>query len=44
MVVSAKLATLRECDEYYSLEDVYDLLEILTVDSANERLANKARE
>jgi hypothetical protein len=41
-VVGARLATLRELDTVYGLEDMYDLLEILTVERHNERLAGGA--
>jgi hypothetical protein len=34
-VVSAKLATLHECDSVYSVEDVYLLLEVAGVDAHN---------
>jgi hypothetical protein len=34
-VVSAKLATLHECDTVYSVEDVYLLLEVAGVDAHN---------
>ncbi|WAT10153.1 transglycosylase [Rouxiella badensis] len=37
-VVSSKLATLYECQTVYSLEDVYDLLEIASVDSHNTQI------
>jgi hypothetical protein len=32
---------MRELDEYYSVEDLYDMLEIVAVDAANQRIANK---
>lgn len=38
MVVSSRLATLRECQTVYSLRDVYDLREILMVDAYNRAL------
>jgi len=40
-VISARLATLRELQEYYSLRDVYDLLEVRVVDTHNKWLASK---
>jgi len=40
-VVSAKLATLGELQTIYSLEDVYNLMEVLSTDSANEERARK---
>lgn len=36
LIVSKKLATLKELEEYYSLEDVIDLLEIIEIDCYNE--------
>ena len=36
LIISKKLATLRELEEYYSLEDVIDLLEIIEIDCYNE--------
>lgn len=38
MVVSLKLATLHEVQTIYSLEDVYDLMEIANVDAYNRYL------
>jgi hypothetical protein len=37
-VLSRGLATLRDLDEHYSVEDCYDLLEVATVDAHNRRL------
>lgn len=37
-VVSSKLATLYECQTCYGLEDMYDLLEIASVDSFNTQI------
>ncbi|WP_237713058.1 transglycosylase [Serratia sp. M24T3] len=37
-VVSSKLATLYECQTVYCLEDVYDLLEIASVDNHNTKI------
>lgn len=34
-VISSKLATLHELDTVYSVEDVWTLLEVITVDSHN---------
>jgi hypothetical protein len=42
-VISCKKASLRELDEWYSVEDVYDLLEIASVDAHNERVMRKAQ-
>ena len=36
IIISKKLATLKELEEYYSLEDVIDLLEIIEIDCYNE--------
>ena len=38
-VVSSKLATLAELDTVLGAEDLYDLLEILTVDAQNRKIA-----
>jgi len=37
--MSSKLATLRELEEHYSLEDALNMLEIIRVNTANERIA-----
>jgi hypothetical protein len=42
-VVSSGKATLRECQEFYSVEDVYDLLEIISVDANNRRLIDRSQ-
>lgn len=39
-LISAKLATLYELQTVYSLEDAYNLLELLIVDRFNERALN----
>lgn len=39
-VVSAGKATLHELDTVYSVEDVYDMLEVLAVDAHNQRVMN----
>lgn len=36
MVISKKLATLKELEEYYSLEDVYLLADIVKINNYNE--------
>lgn len=41
MLISRKLATLHELDTVYGTEDVYNLLEIVAVDNANERELRK---
>ena len=38
-LVSAKVATLHELDTVYGMEDVYDMLEVLIIDSENARIA-----
>lgn len=40
-MISAGKATLHELDTVYSVEDVYDLLEIMTVDAHNRRVLAK---
>jgi hypothetical protein len=42
-VVSSGKATLRECQEFYSIEDVYNILEVLGVDAHNRRIMDKAQ-
>ena len=41
IVISSKLATLVELDTVLSAEDLYMLLEIISVDAHNQRIANK---
>jgi hypothetical protein len=36
-----RLATLHELSTVYSLEDLYDMLEVILIDSHNERLVRK---
>ena len=38
VLVSRKLATLRELETYYGGKDAYDLLEVVLVDNHNEAL------
>jgi hypothetical protein len=38
------MATLHELDTVYGVEDVYDMLEIITVDGENRRRVNKMQE
>ena len=40
-VGASGMATLRDLDEAYGLEDVYDMLEIISVDAHNSRVLNK---
>lgn len=35
ILISQKMATLHELDTVYGVQDVYDMLEILTVDNYN---------
>ena len=35
------MATLRELETVYSIEDVYDMLEIVAVDAHNRRMLSK---
>ena len=42
MLISRRLATLRELETYYSYEDALDMAEILRVDNHNERVALEA--
>ena len=42
-IVSARLATLRQLQTVYGVEDAYTLLEIIAVDSHNQRIINKAQ-
>ena len=39
-LVSKKYATLHELDTVYSVQDAYDILEIITVDSYNKIISN----
>lgn len=36
IIISRKLATLHELDTVYGVEDAYNLLEIISVNNANE--------
>jgi hypothetical protein len=38
-VVSSQLATLHECQTIYSVEDVYLMLEVISIDAHNQRAA-----
>jgi hypothetical protein len=42
MVISSGKATLRECQEYYSLEDIYGIAEVLWIDAHNRRILMKS--
>lgn len=39
-VISSKLATLHELDTVYGVQDMWDLLEIVTVDNHNSGVIN----
>jgi hypothetical protein len=39
VIISQKLATLRELEEYYSYEDALNMIEVISVNNANEYLA-----
>jgi hypothetical protein len=38
------MATLKELDEFYGIKDVYDMLEVIAVDTNNEAVANSKPE
>jgi hypothetical protein len=38
-LVSSRLATLAELQSHYGVEDAYDMLEVLTVDACNQKIA-----
>ena len=40
-VVSSRLATKRDLDEFYGTRDLYDFAEVIDVDGYNEALANQ---
>ena len=41
VILSTGKATLHELDTVYSLQDAYDLLEVIMVDAHNNRAVNK---
>lgn len=41
MIVSRRLATLHELDTVYGTEDLWDLIEIATVDNHNEGIMSQ---
>ena len=41
IVISKRLATLKEIHEYYGMEDILNMVEVTTIDAFNEHLANK---
>jgi len=42
IVISSRMANLHDLQSIYGMEDVYDMLEVLNVDSHNQEVANKA--
>ena len=40
-LLSKRIAALHELDTVYGVQDVYDMLEIITVDDYNNALANR---
>ena len=40
-LLSKRMATLHELDTVYGVRDVYDMLEVITVDGYNNALANR---
>ena len=43
-LISAGMATLHELDTVYGIEDVYMMLEVLSVDNHNRRMIARARD
>ena len=43
IVITAGKATLRELEEYYSPQDLYNLVEVVTVEAYNTHLLNKPK-
>ena len=43
MIISRGVATLNELDTFYGIEDMYDMLEIIVIDSHNRYIANKPK-
>ena len=40
-LLSKRMATLHELDTVYGVQDVYDMLEVITIDDYNNALANR---
>ena len=40
-LLSKRMVTLHELDTVYGVQDVYDMLEVITVDDYNNALANR---
>lgn len=43
-VLSTRMATLHELDTVYGVEDVYDMLEVVSIDAHNQRVMNRKAE
>ena len=43
IVITAGKATLRELEEYYSPADLYNMVELVTVESYNTYIASKSK-
>lgn len=43
-VLSSRMATIVELDTVLSMEDVYDMLEIIMVDAHNKQIAEKSED
>jgi hypothetical protein len=43
VIISKKFATLHELSTVYGVEDLYDMLEIITVDSRNDLILSKQK-
>lgn len=41
-LISSKLATMKELEEYYSIKNAFDMFDIMTAKSVNEALSNEA--
>lgn len=44
MIVSRRMATLHELDTVYGTADLVDMIEIIAVDSHNQRIANAQKD
>jgi hypothetical protein len=43
LIVSKNMATFKELDEYYGMEDVLNMIEIITVDAFNDYQLSKPK-
>jgi hypothetical protein len=41
--ISSGKANLRDCQDFYSIRDIYNMLEIITVDAHNAKIAEKMK-